>query len=160
MVFWGQIRVDETKLLPTITWPNFIFSQLFVWFGADNGQTCLPIGWTSEFWPMFEPTDITLPHFIFGPLFKHNYQIAGEQNYQIWLLMDQMSDSEQCSNHLQPDIISLLVNFSCALGQIMTRYDFLWARRVILSNVQINFKMTKFNFSLTHHVQGWDSGLK
>ena len=26
------------------------------------------------------------------------------------------------------DLISLLVNFSCELGQIMTRYDFLWAR--------------------------------
>ena len=46
--------------------------------------------------------------------------------------MDQMSDSDQCSNRLQPDLISLLVNFSCALGHIMTRYDFLWARRVIL----------------------------
>ena len=26
------------------------------------------------------------------------------------------------------DLISLLVNFSCELGQIMTRYDFLLAR--------------------------------
>ena len=26
------------------------------------------------------------------------------------------------------DLISLLVNFSCELGPIMTRYDFLWAR--------------------------------
>ena len=46
-----------------------------------------------------------------------------------------MSDSEQCSNRLELDLISLLVNFSCELGQIMTRYDFLWARWVILSNV-------------------------
>ena len=99
---------------------------------------------------------ITLPHFIFGQLFKHNYQLAGEHNYQIWLPMDQMSDSE----NRQPDIISLLVNFSCALGQIMTRYDFLWARRVILRNVQINCNLTKFYFVLTHHVQGWDSDLK
>ena len=38
-----------------------------------------------------------------------------------------MSDSEQCSNRLELDLISLLVNFSCELGQIMTRYDFLWA---------------------------------
>ena len=121
----------------TITWHNFIFSQLFVWFGADNGQTSLPIGWTSDFDQCLNRL-ITLPHFIFGPIFKHNYQIAGEHNYQIWLLMDQMSDSDQCSNRLQPDIISLLVNLSCALGQIMTRYDLLWARRVILSNVQIN----------------------
>ena len=46
-----------------------------------------------------------------------------------------MSDSEQCSNQLELDLISLLVNFSCELGQIMTRYDFLLPRRVIVSNV-------------------------
>ena len=47
-----------------------------------------------------------------------------------------MSDSEECSNRLELDIISILVNFSCELGQIMTRYDFLWARWMILSNVR------------------------
>ena len=47
-----------------------------------------------------------------------------------------MSDSEQCSNRLEFDLISLLVNFSCELGQRMTRYDFLWARWVIMSNVR------------------------
>ena len=35
------------------------------------------------------------------------------------------------------DIISLLVNLSCELGQQMTRYRFIGARRVILGNVQI-----------------------
>ena len=30
--------------------------------------------------------------------------------------------------------ISVLVNFSCELVQIMIRYGFQWARRVILSN--------------------------
>ena len=35
---------------------------------------------------------------------------------------------------MQSRLVSLLVNFSCDLGQIMTRYDFLWARRVILSD--------------------------
>ena len=39
-----------------------------------------------------------------------------------------MSDSEQCSNRLEFDLISRLVNFSCELGQRLTRYDFLWAR--------------------------------
>ena len=143
MVYWGQIRVDETKLAQTITWPNFIFSQLFVWFEADNGQTYLPIWWTSDFDQCLNRL-ITLPHLIFGQLLKYNYQIAGEHNYQIWLPMDQMSDSE----NRQPDIhvISLLVKFSCALGQIMTRYDFLWARRVILRNVQINSNLTKCYF--------------
>ena len=39
-----------------------------------------------------------------------------------------LSDSEQCLNTLELDLISLLVNVSCELGQIMTSYDFLWAR--------------------------------
>ena len=39
------------------------------------------------------------------------------------------------------DLISLLVNFSCELGQIMSRYDFLWARWVILSNVWNRLKL-------------------
>ena len=34
-----------------------------------------------------------------------------------------MIDSEQCSNRLKLYLISLLVNFACELGQIMTRYD-------------------------------------
>ena len=60
-----------------------------------------------------------------------------------------MSDSEQCSNRLELDLISLLVNFSCELGQIMTRYDFLLARRVILSNVRTDSNLTYLliNFS-------------
>ena len=33
-----------------------------------------------------------------------------------------MSDSEQFSNRFELDLISLLVNFSCELGQIMTIY--------------------------------------
>ena len=53
-----------------------------------------------------------------------------------------MSDSEQCSNRLELDLISLLVNFSCELGQAMTSYDFLWAIRVILSNVRTDLNLT------------------
>ena len=51
--------------------------------------------------------------------------------------MNQTSDSEQCSNGLRLDLILLLFNFVCELGQ-MTRYDFLLARRVILSNDRIS----------------------
>ena len=40
------------------------------------------------------------------------------------------------------DYTTFLVNFSCELGQIMTRYDFIWARRVILSNVLTDFNLT------------------
>ena len=31
---------------------------------------------------------------------------------------------------------------SCELGQILTRYDFLWARPVILSNVRTDLNLT------------------
>ena len=51
-----------------------------------------------------------------------------------------MSDSEQCSNRLELDLILLLVNFSCELGQVMTRYDFLWA--IFLSNVRTDLNLT------------------
>ena len=30
MVFWGQIRIDKTKLDQIITLPNFNFGQLFI----------------------------------------------------------------------------------------------------------------------------------
>ena len=73
----------------------------------------------------FEPT-WTWPNFTFGPLFMW----IGENNDHIWLPMVYMSDSEQCSNRLELYLISLLVTYSCELGQIMTRYDFLWARWV------------------------------
>ena len=43
---------------------------------------------------------------------------------------------------LEQIITSLLVNFSCELGKIMTRYDFLWARLVILSNVRTDLHLT------------------
>ena len=35
-----------------------------------------------------------------------------------------------------------LANFSGELGQIMTRYDFLWARRVIVSYVRTDFSLS------------------
>ena len=47
-----------------------------------------------------------------------------------------MSDFEQCSNQVQLDLITLLVNFSYQVGTMTSRYDFLEARRVILSNVR------------------------
>ena len=47
------------------------------------------------------------------------------------------------------DQISLLVNFSCELGQILIRYGFLWARRVILNNVRTD---SNFQFWATFYV--------
>ena len=42
---------------------------------------------------------------------------------------------------LQLDLISLLVNLLDELGQIMARYDFLDAIRVILSNVRNHLQL-------------------
>ena len=83
---------------------------------------------------------ITWPNFTFGQLFMW----IGANNGQIWLPMGYMSDSEQCSNRLELHLISLLVNFSCELGQIMTRYDFLWARWVILRNFLTDYVSSVF----------------
>ena len=47
-----------------------------------------------------------------------------------------MSDSEQCLNQLQLNMIFLLVKFSCELGFIITRYDFMEARIMNLSNIE------------------------
>ena len=55
-----------------------------------------------------------------------------------------MNDSEQWSNRFQFDLI--LINFSCELGQIMTWYDFLEARWMILSNVWTDSNLTWFHF--------------
>ena len=52
-----------------------------------------------------------------------------------------MSDFEQCLNQLQLDLITLLVNFSYQVGTMMSRYDFLEARRVILRNVQLEITL-------------------
>ena len=56
------------------------------------------------------------------------------------------SDFEQYLNQIQLDPISLLVNFSHELAQIITTYDFLSARQAILSNVRTDFNLTQFLF--------------
>ena len=56
---------------------------------------------------------------------------------------DNMSDFGQCSNRLQLYLISLLVTLSYDLGQIMTIYEFLETRWMILS---IDFNLTWFHF--------------
>ena len=53
-----------------------------------------------------------------------------------------MSDSKQCSNLLQLDIILLLVNFSFELGLMMGKYDFLEVKRVILIYVRPDSNLT------------------
>ena len=99
--------------------------SLLVNFSCELGQI-MTIHMTSHgldewFRAMFERT-WTWPNFMFGQLFMW----IGANYGQIWLHIGYMSDSEQCSDRLELYLISLLVNFSCELGQIMTRYDFLW----------------------------------
>ena len=53
-----------------------------------------------------------------------------------------MSDFKQCLNQLQHNLISLLVNFSCELGFIITRYNFLKVWIMILSNIQLQLNVT------------------
>ena len=77
---------------------------------------------------MFEPTP-TLCNFDFGPLCMW----IGANNDQIWLPRGLKSDFEKCSNRLQLDPSSLLVNLLDVLGQILAIYDFLEAIRVILA---------------------------
>ena len=64
----------------------------------------------------------------------------GPNNDQIWLPMDQTSDSVRTNS-----------NFVCELRQIMTRYDFLLPRWMILSKVwtgsQLNLIILLVNFS-------------
>ena len=141
MIFYGLDEWFWSMFEPTWTWPNFTFGQLFMWSAADNGQpdmTCY--GLDEWFWAMFEPT-WTLPNFTFGQLFMW----IGANNDQIWLPMGKMSDSEQCSNRLELDLISLLVNFSYELGQIMARFDFLWPRWVNLNNVYTDSQLDLFS---------------
>ena len=66
---------------PTWTWPNFTFSQLFIWIGANNDQMS-SYRLDEWFWAMFEPT-WTWPNFTFGQLFIW----IGANNDQIWLPM-------------------------------------------------------------------------
>ena len=95
--------------------------SLLVNFSCELGQIMTIYDFPWARWVI--PSNIwTWPNFMFGQLFMW----IGANYGQIWLYIGYMSDSEQCSDRLELYLISLLVNFSCELGQIMTRYDFLW----------------------------------
>ena len=83
----------------------------------------------------------TWPNFTFGQLFM----CIGANNAQIYITsygLDEWFWAPTRTWHTGTGVISLLaVNFSCELGQIMTRYDFLLARRVILSNVRTDSQL-------------------
>ena len=79
-------------------------------------------------------------------------------NDQIRLPIGQMSDSEQCSNRLQLDLILILVNFSYELWQVITYfhlYDHIWLPIGYTSfSEQCSnlFNLTQFYFSSIFHV--------
>ena len=123
--FWAMFE-------PTPTLPNFDFGKFFMWIGANNDQIRLPRGLRTDFDKCLNRLP-TWPDFTFGPLVRW----IGANNGQIWLSRGYKSDFEQCSNRLQLGLISILVNFSYELRQIMTRYDLLEVRWVIFSNVLI-----------------------
>ena len=81
----------------------------------------LPNGPDEWFWAMFEQT-WTLPKLTFGRLFIW----IGPNNDQIWLPMGQMGDSEQCSNQLKLDLITILVKFAYELRQIGVSFEKKW----------------------------------
>ena len=120
---------------PTPTWRNFTFGQLYMWIWAKKYQVS-----DSEQYSNPSPT---WPNFAFGQRFMW----IEVNNDQIWLSMVSTSDFEQCSNRLQLDLISLLVHCSCEFGQIVTRYNSLYARRVILSNVRNNSQLDLISIS-------------
>ena len=43
---------------------------------------------------------------------------------------------------IMTNLVSVLVNISYEFGQLMIKYDLLWARRVILSNVRTDSNLT------------------
>ena len=117
----GQ-KTFATGITKWSTWHNF--GQLFMWTGANNDQTGLLREQTSDFEQMLELTS-TWYNFEFVKLVMW----IGANNDQIWRHRGQTSDSDQCSYRRQLNIISLLANFVCELGKIMTRYDSLWTRK-------------------------------
>ena len=58
--FWAMFE-------PIWTWPNLAYGQLFMWIGANNYQTWLPMAYMSGIWAKFELSP-PWPNFTFGPL--------------------------------------------------------------------------------------------
>ena len=118
---------------PTLTWPNFSFGKLLTEWA--HIMTTYDFLWAKRaIWAMFEPTS-TWPNLDFLQLFMW----IGANRDQIWFKRGWKSDFEKCSNRLQLD-------FNCCqlvrwIGEMVARYDFLEATRVILSNVRTVWAM-------------------
>ena len=129
---------------PNPTLHNFDFGEFRTWIGANNDHNIwFPRGWMSD----FEQCSNWL-------LLNFSCEF-GANNGQIGIPIGWMSDSDQCSNWLQLYLIMILVNFSCELGQIMARYDFIEARWMILSNVRTDSSLTWFHFGKKKFIWIW-----
>ena len=123
-------------------WPNFTCNAYSMVFQLTSWSLTL-----DDIWPWMTFKDqIKVFECLVGCISWIVYVIIwiSVNNEQIWLPGNYGSDFEQYLNRLQLDPISILVNFSHELAQIMTTYDFLSAKQVILSNVQTDFNLTQF----------------
>ena len=76
-----------------------------------------------------------------------NIMIAGDEYIVLEKYLLQFSSVCFCQNfYMIIFYLSLLVNFSHELVQIMTTYDFLSGKQSILSNVRSDFNLTQFLF--------------
>ena len=159
--------MDKIKLEQIITSPNFSFGQLFMWIGANNDQIWLHMGYMSDSEQRSNRLELYLISVLVNfsclvcwsltSLCHSNGHIetmpAREINpfTALTRIRSQFLRTQwSTSNHQRVDTTTpqtaepsgLAVNFSCELGQIMTRYDFLCARWVILSNVWTDLNLT------------------
>ena len=65
---------------------------------------------------------------------ENSWKIIMHMFWESWT-----GDSKQYSNQL--DLMSILVNFACELGQIVTIYDFLEASWMSLSNLRTDVQL-------------------
>ena len=150
----GQIRAVNPKLEPNndsvlvnfscelgliMTRYDFLYArrvtQFHLWSSCpvnwgNNGQIGLPMGWTSDIHQCLSRLQLDL----ITPLVNFSCEL-GANNDQIGLFIVQTSDFDWYSKWLQHDFIICLLNLSYELRKIMTKYNFLEARRTILSNV-------------------------
>ena len=91
------------------------------------------------FWAILEPTP-TLSNFDFGQLFMW----IGANNDQIWLPRGLKSEFEKCSNRLQLDMSSLLVNLSDEWGANNGQLWFSRGCKSDLSNIRTDANLTIF----------------
>ena len=131
---------------PISTWPNLYFLQFF---SCELGQIMTRYDFLEARRVILRNvrTDSRLqPDFNFGQLVRW----IGANNGQVWLCRCEWF--EQYLNWLQLDLILILINFSYEFRQIMTRYDFLELRWVILCNVRTQYNLTWFYFCSTYEL--------